>query len=218
MTALAKSLAKHEATIERGLGTFVEVGQALLAIREDRLYRDGYETFEAYCGQRWGFTSSRARQLVGAAETVTAVTSAGGSPPTTEREARALNPLKNDPDKMASALDTAAGRARAEGRPMNAGDVKAAVAETLGKPSPARSAAPTPPAPDSAPREPASEFEENFSAAMGRIELLRRQLSRGPIRELQGLTRLHRQGLGRRLQEAEQTLRQLRETIESEDA
>lgn len=42
----SRALAAHEATIERGLKTFVEVGGALLAIRNARLYRATHATFE----------------------------------------------------------------------------------------------------------------------------------------------------------------------------
>lgn len=35
----------HEEVIDRGLATFIEVGQALLAIRDRRLYRMAYATF-----------------------------------------------------------------------------------------------------------------------------------------------------------------------------
>ncbi len=67
-------LAELEAVVERGLQTFVEVGEALGEIRDQRLYRATHRTFEEYCRDRWGFVASRARQLIAAAETVTAVT------------------------------------------------------------------------------------------------------------------------------------------------
>lgn len=35
-------LAQHEGVIERGLKTFVDVGNALLAIRDKRLYRQDH--------------------------------------------------------------------------------------------------------------------------------------------------------------------------------
>jgi len=69
---ITQSLAHYEAIIERGLKTFVEVGNALLAIREGKLYRyrEGYDTFEDYCRDRWGFSAERARLLMRGAETV----------------------------------------------------------------------------------------------------------------------------------------------------
>ena len=56
------TLAECEDVINRGLATFVEVGNALLRIRDERLYRAEFGTFEAYCRQRWqmGLCSSRA--------------------------------------------------------------------------------------------------------------------------------------------------------------
>jgi hypothetical protein len=61
-------LTTHESQIERGLQTFYEVGAALLAIRDQRLYRAAHATFEAYCRERWGMTRMRASQLIQAAE------------------------------------------------------------------------------------------------------------------------------------------------------
>ena len=92
-------LASREAVIERGLGTFIEVGNALVGIREDRQYRDaGWETFEGYCRERWQISDSRARQLIAATQTVTTVTVAGLPAPSSERVARELvaSPVPTD--------------------------------------------------------------------------------------------------------------------------
>jgi len=51
-------LAGYERTIERGLATFVEVGQALLAVLDEGLYVERYGTFEAYTRYRWGLSYS----------------------------------------------------------------------------------------------------------------------------------------------------------------
>ena len=61
------ALTDCEATIERGLQTFVEVGTALLTIRDRRLYRAQYKTFEDYCQERWGMSRPRAYQMIDAA-------------------------------------------------------------------------------------------------------------------------------------------------------
>lgn len=53
-----------ERLIEKKLKSFLEVGAALMEIREEKLYRAQYPTFETYCAERWGFTSVRARQLM----------------------------------------------------------------------------------------------------------------------------------------------------------
>lgn len=62
------SLRKLEATIEKGVATFIEVGLALRAIRDDKLYREKHKTFEKYVSERWGFDRSRAYQFIDAAE------------------------------------------------------------------------------------------------------------------------------------------------------
>lgn len=75
--SVAARLGECEEIIARGLGTFVEVGTALATIRDERLYLALYATFEDYCREAWGFSDSRARQMIGAAlaaETVAAVT------------------------------------------------------------------------------------------------------------------------------------------------
>jgi hypothetical protein len=43
-----------EIVIKQGLETFIEVGTALMTIRNKRLYRAEFETFEEYCRDRWG--------------------------------------------------------------------------------------------------------------------------------------------------------------------
>jgi len=57
-----------EGVIQSGLKTFADVGNALLEIRDNRLYRVGSKTFELYCKERWCIGSSRARQLIDTSE------------------------------------------------------------------------------------------------------------------------------------------------------
>ncbi len=61
-------LAQYEATITKGLATFIEVGAALASIRDERLYRRDYATFDDYCRARWGWDRRRAYQLMDADE------------------------------------------------------------------------------------------------------------------------------------------------------
>lgn len=86
-------LQQHEAVIERGLGTFVEVGEALMAIREQRLYRAAHGTFEEYCRARWGMARRTAYQLMDAAEVVQNVRNCAHSLPANEAQARPLAAL-----------------------------------------------------------------------------------------------------------------------------
>lgn len=91
----ARRLTELEATVERGLQTFVEVGEALREIRDSELYRAEHGTFEDYCSTRWGFTDRRARQLMRTAEIGTVV------PVENERQARELAPLAGDEAELA---------------------------------------------------------------------------------------------------------------------
>lgn len=97
-----------EQTIERGLQTFVDVGTALLEIRDSRLYRQTFGTFEEYCRDRWGFTRMRASQLISAAEVVGNVKKFL-QPPTTESHTYPLRHLEPEQQRAAwqRAIETA---------------------------------------------------------------------------------------------------------------
>lgn len=105
-TVEASDLAQNEEVIERGLHTFVEVGQALADVRDRRLYRV-HGTFEEYLRDRWEMSDGRARQLIGAALVAEALTVTTVTVPTSERVARELAPLRSDPDRMAEAWSAA---------------------------------------------------------------------------------------------------------------
>jgi protein gp37 len=102
-----RRLADCEGIIERGLATFIEVGEALLCIRDERLYRAEHRTFEDYCRERWGFSRQRGLQLIDAAEMTTTVVTAGLPAPTSERQARELAPLRDEPEQMSGAWQDA---------------------------------------------------------------------------------------------------------------
>ena len=83
-----------------GRRIFFSVGNALLTIRDGKLYRaslacDGKRvgTFEEYCQERWNISRPRAYQLIGAAEAVSTMVDKGIEPPATERQARPLAKL-----------------------------------------------------------------------------------------------------------------------------
>lgn len=63
----------HEVLIRRGIHSFLEVGQSLMAIREGRLYREDYTTFAEYCEKRWGISRQRGYQMIDASQTQTIV-------------------------------------------------------------------------------------------------------------------------------------------------
>jgi len=105
-------LEQLETTISNGLQTFVEVGKALLAIRDCKLYRGGYSTFENYCQQRWGFSNEYARLHMRAAEVIGNLSESPtivGVLPVTESQARPLTKLEPDLQPIAwqQAVETA---------------------------------------------------------------------------------------------------------------
>jgi hypothetical protein len=67
---ISPQLALLEATIEHGRRAFFEMGNALAAIREGRLYRPDYRSFDAYCRERWGLSKVHASRLVVAAQRI----------------------------------------------------------------------------------------------------------------------------------------------------
>jgi len=105
----AQRLESLEATIERGMRTFVDVGNALLEIRDARLYRTTHGTFEDYCRERWGFTRMRASQMIAAAEVVQNVNNCLQRAPETESQARPLTQLEPEQQREAwqRAMETA---------------------------------------------------------------------------------------------------------------
>ena len=65
-----KQLADCEDRIERGLNTFIEVGDALLKIREGLLYRETHSTFEDYCRDRWSMGVRQSQRFINASKVV----------------------------------------------------------------------------------------------------------------------------------------------------
>ncbi len=87
---MVRSLDECERIIERGLASFVEVGEALMEIRDSRLYRDTHGTFEDYCRARWHISRDYAYKQIRAAKVAQDNVDRGLQAPKTEREAREL--------------------------------------------------------------------------------------------------------------------------------
>lgn len=64
----AQELVGCEEVIENGLNIWYQVGEALLHIRDKRLYREKFGTFEEYCRERWQMTRRNANYLIEAAD------------------------------------------------------------------------------------------------------------------------------------------------------
>jgi hypothetical protein len=59
-----------EKAIEQGLATFYDVGRALAAISDGRLYRATHDTFEAYARERWQLGKSYAYEQIASAKAI----------------------------------------------------------------------------------------------------------------------------------------------------
>lgn len=95
-------LERCEVVIKQGLKTFVEVGQALMLIREKKLYRAEFGTFEDYCQDKWQLKKSQTYRLIDAANVVENIKlPPGGKLPQTEKHARPLTKL--EPELQAEA-------------------------------------------------------------------------------------------------------------------
>jgi hypothetical protein len=91
------NLAELESTIERNLHAFYEVGFALMQIRDNKLYRESFTTFEAYCKEKWGMTANYARRLIASSEVMDNIKNVPvGTVPQSERTIRPLAHLEPD--------------------------------------------------------------------------------------------------------------------------
>lgn len=113
-------LADCELTIEAGQQSFIDVGRALLKIRDSRLYRASHATFESYCKTRWGIERRMAYRLMDGSEVVKNLCPTGHIP-ATERVTRPLTKL--EPEQQRDAWAKANEKAAAEDRPVTAKDV-----------------------------------------------------------------------------------------------
>lgn len=150
------SLAKHEATIERGQQTFIEVGLALADISRRRLYRETHASLEAYLADRYpDISRRRAYQLMDAADTAqqlaappATVNHGTHSPPPlpTPTSERALRPLAGlEPEQKREVYQQAA--AAAGGKAPTAAQVETAARAVKPPPKPAPVAPTATPAP-----------------------------------------------------------------------
>ncbi len=139
-----QDLTNLEHTIKQGLKVFYRVGEALLQIRDRKLYRDlGYSSFKDYCFERWNMGKSQAYRLIESTAVVNNLKSVphGGQNlasayetneqslvlPMSERVTREL--AKLPPEKQAAAWEMAL-KTSSDNEP-TAAHTKRAVAEIL---------------------------------------------------------------------------------------
>ena len=122
----ASALTHAEATIEQGLKSFVEVGEALAKVRDERLYRVDHSTFEAYCQGRWGMDRRNANRTIEAAEIVSGLGSIDPTAPAPANigQARELSGLPTT--EAAEIMQRAS-----SGGKVTAGAIKAARTEVI---------------------------------------------------------------------------------------
>jgi len=98
--ATVADLATRESAIERSLQTCaIEVGMQLREIRDGRLYRVTYRTFEQYLRDRWGWSRQHGYRLIDAAEVAAVVSPMGDIP--SERVLRELASVLRDEGEQA---------------------------------------------------------------------------------------------------------------------
>jgi len=97
-------LEQCERIIERGKQTFMDVGAALMSVRDGRLYRATHATFEDYCRERWGWSKTHVNRQIQAAEIASHLTPRGVKPEA-EKHLRPLAGL--EPEEQTGAWEEA---------------------------------------------------------------------------------------------------------------
>jgi hypothetical protein len=114
-------LYKAERVIETTMASAYEkIGQALAEIRDGRLYRADFASFDDYLKERWHDKLSRrsADRFIVAAQVAAEVRPIGLS--LTESQARELAPLRDEPDKLRQVASAVAERSQAAGQAVTA--------------------------------------------------------------------------------------------------
>lgn len=131
LTNVKMQLMDCEKAIEQGV---TDTAFALRKVRNERLYREGWASFDDYCQDRWGWTRSRAYQIIDQADTIEAITAAECPQivdilPTNEGQTRPLTRL--EPEERASAWAEAVEVAEAQGKPAPTGKIVAEVVDKI---------------------------------------------------------------------------------------
>jgi hypothetical protein len=63
-------LSALEKIVDAGMTSFVETGCALRDIRDRKLWRGAYDSFDAYCNGRFSIKQRQANRIIDASETV----------------------------------------------------------------------------------------------------------------------------------------------------
>ncbi len=105
-----KHLAECEVIIEKGIKSFLEVADALLDVRDQKLYRVTHKTFQDYCADKWSISARHANRLMLGGEAVRniesdqLVSSVPAAVPENEAQARPLASLPKDKQVAAARI------------------------------------------------------------------------------------------------------------------
>jgi hypothetical protein len=99
-----KKLWDLELIIERVRKPFLEAADAFLKIRDQRLYREKFATFEEYCRVRWGFGRRRADQIIQTARLLQYIPPEERKQIATERAARKVVQIAKESAKEEAEL------------------------------------------------------------------------------------------------------------------
>ncbi len=83
-------LQELEQQMEQDQAAFARYGNALLEIRESRLYRQSHATFEDYCRERWQLSKRHANRLIESVDVISNLGTMVPTLPTSERQVRPL--------------------------------------------------------------------------------------------------------------------------------
>ena len=124
-----------EKIVEDGLQTFIEVGNALREIRDGKLYREKWTTFEGYVEDRFDIGKSQAYRLIEAVETKEMVdkVSPMGDKITNERQLREL--AKVPEEAFQAVLDKVVEDSQETGEPITAKGIKEAAEAICDEPA-----------------------------------------------------------------------------------
>lgn len=89
-TTEQEDFARLDGVVRRGLATFVEIGEALREIRDRKLYRIGFGTFEAYMSHEHGLSRQRGYHLIDAAAVTSELSTIVDKTPQNEAQCREL--------------------------------------------------------------------------------------------------------------------------------
>lgn len=116
-----------EAKVDAGITSSLSAGDALRQIRDEKLYRQDYRSFDDYLQERWGCGKRYAYRIISAFEVREKLPEPVASKLRTEGQ---LRPLTDVPDsKLEEVLDRAI--EMADGAPMTSGLLKRAKAEVI---------------------------------------------------------------------------------------